>query len=176
MTDDNLQRLLREIAERDEQLPDQRSVGELLDGMTETARAGGSTSLRLDRSFASEYLDELIIAILFRHDEANGMDIIREFSHLFGVQFSPGTVYPHLHSLEEEGILECRECVQTKEYRIVDEQTARAYLESTLAQLSCLRDFLAGGLETSTPSDEEAENEIPSNGRAAPVNDTKTVD
>ncbi|MFB6206076.1 MAG: PadR family transcriptional regulator [Haloglomus sp.] len=146
MTNENLQRLLHELAERDGELPDQQSVGELLDETTETERTVEATSIRLDRSFASEYLDELIIAILLRHEEANGMDIIREFGHLFGVQFSPGTVYPHLHSLEEEGVLECRECVQTKEYRIADQQAARAYLESTLAQLSCLSDFLDDGL------------------------------
>lgn len=146
MTNENVQRLLKELAERDGELPGQRSGGGLSDGTIETARADEATLMCLDRTFVSEYLDELIIAILLNHKEANGMDIIREFGHLFGVQLSPGTVYPHLHSLEEEGILECRECVQTKEYRIADQQTARTYLELTLAQLSCLSGFIDDAL------------------------------
>jgi DNA-binding PadR family transcriptional regulator len=131
---DSIDTLLRELTDHTEQPPSYRhSQSET--GPTPTGR-------HLDRSFASEYLDELIIAILFRCGEANGMDIIREFTHLFGVQFSPGTVYPHLHSLEEDGVLTCRECVQTKEYRIDDTDSAREYIESTRAQISCLSKFL----------------------------------
>lgn len=121
------------------------------------AKAGPSDEspqepLQLDRSFASTYLDELIIAILCCREEANGMEIIRELTHRFGVQFSPGTVYPHLHSLEEEGTLACREAVQTKEYRIDDWHTARESLQSTVRQLSQLSAFLDASTQGIGPS------------------------
>lgn len=144
MSNDDIEALLREFDGRNEQQPGRASIQTSTNDTSGYDRPGGPPARagRLDRSFASEYLDELIIAILFRCDEANGMDIIREFTHLFGVQFSPGTVYPHLHSLEEDSVLSCRECVQTKEYRIDDEETAREYIDSVLDQLSCLGDFL----------------------------------
>jgi DNA-binding PadR family transcriptional regulator len=62
---------------------------------------------------------------------------------------SPRTVYPHLHSLEEEGILVCRESVQTKEYSIDDPEAAAAYLDSVLSQLSCLEQFVSATVQES---------------------------
>jgi DNA-binding transcriptional ArsR family regulator len=125
----------------------------------ESGRLGESPSgaANLDRSFVSDYLDELIIAILLRCGEANGMDLIREFTHCFGVQFSPGTVYPHLHSLEEQGILARRERVQTKEYRIDDELAAREYLDSTETQLVCLGEFLRPIIQEGGQPDETSD-------------------
>jgi DNA-binding PadR family transcriptional regulator len=144
MSNDDISTLLHEFTDQTERQPDRPPAQMPTNEAPDTGRPDDSHSsgVRLDRSFASEYLDELIIAILFRCDEANGMDIIREFTHLFGVQFSPGTVYPHLHSLEEEGVLACRERVQTKEYHIDDEEAGREYIRSVLSQMTCLRDFL----------------------------------
>ncbi len=137
MTDNDIETVLSELTDGVEQQLEQPEMSGEMDA--DGPPAGG---VHLDRSFVSEYLDELIIAILFRCDEANGMDIIREFTHRFDVQFSPGTVYPHLHSLEEEGVLACRESIRTKEYRIDDPETAAAYLDSVLSQLSCLGQFI----------------------------------
>jgi DNA-binding PadR family transcriptional regulator len=106
----------------------------------------------LSRSMACEYLDELIIIVLCQVGETNGMDIIRELTALFGVQFSPGTVYPHLHSLEEKGMLSRRESVQTKEYRISDEQAAINHLDSTMSQLRFLSSVLDTVLSNSSES------------------------
>ena len=147
MTDNDIETLLSEFTNRVEQQLEQSATSDEV-GIGDS---GGSPTggVNLDRSFVSEYLDELIIAILFRCDEANGMDIIREFTHRFGVQFSPGTVYPHLHSLEEEGVLVCRESVQTKEYRIDDPEAAAAYLDSVLSQLSCLEQFVSTTVQDS---------------------------
>ena len=141
---DDIEALLNEYVDRTEQQTERTPTQVSTDNTSGSDRTGGPApgGVQLDRPFASEYLDELIIAILFRCDEANGMDIIREFTHRFGIQFSPGTVYPHLHTLEEEGVLACRECVQTKEYRINDTEAVREYLDSVLVQLSCLTQFL----------------------------------
>lgn len=145
MTDNDIETLLSEFTDRvEQQLEQSETPSEVDAGASDGPPAGG---VHLDRSFVSEYLDELIIAILFRCDEANGMDIIREFTHRFGVQFSPGTVYPHLHSLEEEGVLVCRERVRTKEYRIDDPEAAAAYLDSVLSQLSCLEQFMSATVQ-----------------------------
>ena len=147
MTDDDIETLLSEFTDRVEQQLEQSEISEEVN----TGRSDGppAGAVHLDRSFVSEYLDELIIAILFRCDEANGMDIIREFTHRFGVQFSPGTVYPHLHSLEEEGVLVCQERVRTKEYRIDDPELAAAHLDSVLSQLSCLEQFMSATVQES---------------------------
>lgn len=144
MTNDDIETLLYEFADQGQQHSEHTATQPSRNDTLEADRSGISPldGGGLDRSFASEYLDELIIAVLFRCEEANGMDIIREFTHLFGVQFSPGTVYPHLHSLEEEGVLACRECVQTKEYHIDDEEAAREYISAVLNQMSYLNDFL----------------------------------
>ena len=113
------------------------------DAGTATHTSTDSVATDVDRAFASEYLDELILAILLRRGELNGMEVIREFSRLFNIQFSPGTVYPHLHSLEGDGLLACRECVQTKEYSIDDSEAAQDRIDSALAQMSRLSTFLA---------------------------------
>jgi hypothetical protein len=143
MTDKDIETLLSEFTNRVEQQFEQTPQPETA-GDADVGRSGGPPAggVNLDRSFVSEYLDELIIAILFRCEEANGMEIIREFTHRFGVQFSPGTVYPHLHSLKDEDVLVCRESVRTKEYSIDDPEAAAAYLDSTLTQLSCLEQFM----------------------------------
>ncbi len=123
-------------------------------GVTDSDRVPGplGENTQLDRSFASEHLDELILAILLSHGEANGMEIIRECTRRFGVQFSPGTVYPHLHSLEEDGTLAQRETVQTKEYRIADEQAAKDSLTATTTQLTWLSEFFGTTLrQTESP-------------------------
>lgn len=156
MINDDMQSFLEETTDRAEQQHDDHSPQPTSPDTSAPASPGDASSsvARLERSFASEYLDELIIAILFRCEEANGMDIIREFTHQFGVQFSPGTVYPHLHSLEEEGILARRECVQTKEYRVDDSDAAREYLTSVLSQLTCVEAFLAGTARPTEAGDE----------------------
>lgn len=148
MTDNDIETLLSEFTDRVEQQFEQSETSNNVDAARSSGPPAGA--VHLDRSFVSEYLDELIIAILFRCDEANGMDIIREFTHRFGVQFSPGTVYPHLHSLEEEGVLACRESVRTKEYRIDDPEAASAYLDSVLSQLSCLEAFMSATVQESS--------------------------
>lgn len=143
MSSDELELLLSELADQVGRQAQSDSMSASISAWPDDS--DDSTVLpgvSLNRSVANEYLDELILALLLRHEEANGMDIIREFAHLFGVQFSPGTVYPHLHALAEEDVLECRECIRTKEYRIADREEAEAYLESAVSQLSCLETFL----------------------------------
>lgn len=144
MVEDQINALLVELEKETSRVPQQsgEAAPRKVELEQDSVERKTAVDAGLDRSFASEYLDELIIAILFRCDEANGMDVIREFTHRFGVQFSPGTVYPHLHSLEEEGVLACRECVQTKEYRIDDQATAQEYIESSLTQLLVLSKLL----------------------------------
>ncbi|ERH09237.1 MAG: hypothetical protein J07HX64_00990 [halophilic archaeon J07HX64] len=59
---------------------------------------------------------------------------------------SPGTLYPELHELHEEGVLEQQELVRTKVYDIGDSQVAREQLvESAQAHFmigQILRDAL----------------------------------
>lgn len=144
MTSDDIEALLSDFTDRtDPKSGHSAPEGRMTEG-SDTERPGEfqPNEPRLDRSFASKYLDELIIGILFRSGETNGMEIIRTFADIFGVQFSPGTVYPHLHSLEEEGVLACRESVQTKEYYVDDDAAGREYISSIMEQMVCMSGFL----------------------------------
>lgn len=47
-----------------------------------------------------------------------GSDVNNYLEDLFGVSWSPGTVYPYLHQLNDEGLLDLKENVRRKEYTL----------------------------------------------------------
>jgi DNA-binding PadR family transcriptional regulator len=59
---------------------------------------------------------------------------MKDINRFFGTRLSPGTVYPTLHELDEEGVLEMRELVRTKEYFINDEAAVEERLEAAMKQ------------------------------------------
>jgi DNA-binding PadR family transcriptional regulator len=104
--------------------------------LTETARAiDGSDRLRIDDGLVKQSLDELLVMLVsLRTNDAHGKGIMGDINRFFDTQLSPGTVYPTLHDLEDRGLLEVHELVQTKEYFIGDEAETRAAVRDAMQQ------------------------------------------
>jgi hypothetical protein len=89
----------------------------------------------IDDGLVKQSLPELLVMLVaLRTSDTHGKGIMEDLNRFFGVQLSPGTVYPTLHDLADEGLLEMRELVQTKEYTIDDEESVRQALEGAMAQ------------------------------------------
>jgi len=80
-------------------------------------------------------------------DETHGTGLMDELDHLFDAQVSPGTVYPRLHELDDEGILDVHELVQTKQYSISDDPTARDRIQCAVSQHLAMAMFLHASLD-----------------------------
>ncbi|MFC6719380.1 PadR family transcriptional regulator [Natrialbaceae archaeon GCM10025810] len=87
-----------------------------------------------DEAIVKENLDEILLMLIALHGETHGKELLSDLTHLFDAQLSPGTVYPCLHSLEEEGVLSMHAKVRTKEYSIADEGYVRGTVERAMVQ------------------------------------------
>jgi DNA-binding PadR family transcriptional regulator len=80
-------------------------------------------------------LGEILLTLIqSRSAETNGKRLMEDLSRVFDADLSPGTVYPKLHQLEEDGLLERHELVQTKEYKIDKPDTARDRIAARMRQ------------------------------------------
>jgi len=105
----------------------------ILEETAETLHGGGS--LHVDDGLVKETLPELLLLLVgLRTDDAHGKGVMQDLNRFFGTQLSPGTVYPTLHELDEEGLLEMRELVQTKEYFVDDDEVVRKRLRGAMTQ------------------------------------------
>lgn len=112
--------------------PDHRSR-EIVSSVTDQLFPG--RSFRFEEELVKNSLDELLLVLVALRDaETHGKGLMDDLAQLFDARLSPGTVYPRLHELEDDGILEMHELVRTKEYRIDDRDETRARIESTMAQ------------------------------------------
>jgi hypothetical protein len=112
--------------------PDRQSA-EIVESVTEQLFPG--QSFRFEEELVKNSLDELLLVLVaLRDSETHGKGLMEDLSELFDARLSPGTVYPRLHELEDEEILEMHELVRTKEYRIDDREETRARIESAMAQ------------------------------------------
>ena len=94
-------------------------------------------------------LDELLVMLIgIRSSGTHGTQLIDDLEGQFDTALSPGTVYPRLHDLCDEGVLERRELVRIKEYTISDPEDAR----ETIAESA--RQHLALGLAFKTALEE----------------------
>lgn len=109
----------------------EREVDELIERVNNVLPA---ENVQLDESIIKDNLDEVLLMLIALHGEAHGKELLSNLADFFGVQLSPGTVYPALHKLEEEDVLSMHAKVRTKEYSIADENLARATLERAMVQ------------------------------------------
>lgn len=92
-------------------------------------------TLSVDEGLIKESLPELLTSLVgLRHGETHGKGVMEDLEYFFGADLSPGTVYPVLHELKDEGVLSVHELVQTKEYSVADPDAARDRLETAMAQ------------------------------------------
>ena len=107
---------------------------ELEELMAQVVAALPTDDIQFDEAIIKENLEEILLMLISMHGEAHGKELLSDLTHLFGAQLSPGTVYPSLHRLEEEGVLSMHAKVRTKEYSIADEEVVRATVERTMLQ------------------------------------------
>lgn len=93
------------------------------------------TDFRFDEGLVKNNLDELLLLLIaVRSQETHGKALMEDLTEFFGARLSPGTVYPQLHELEEDGLLQKHEKVRTKEYRIADSEAVERTLQRTMWQ------------------------------------------
>jgi DNA-binding PadR family transcriptional regulator len=97
----------------------------------------------LDESVVKGNLDAVLLALVATQDHnTHGKGLMETLSTVFGAEFSPGTVYPSLHNLEEDVCLETRELVRTKEYAIDDTDASRERVAAAARQHLLIGAFL----------------------------------
>lgn len=102
----------------------------------------------VSEELVTQSLDEILLALIqLRDDDTHGTGLMEDMATLFGVRPSPGTVYPRLHEMSEEGDLEMHELVRTKEYQIDDHEQAREQAVAAMHQHLALGLFLRAALE-----------------------------
>lgn len=141
-------RLYREIVggvdETDGDTVEQRSEA-ILASVTETLF---DDEFAFDEETVKANLDEILLMLVaLRENQTHGKGLMEDLEHVFGVELSPGTVYPRLHELEEKGVLQVQELVRTKEYRIDDVEKCRAYVEDSMRQHLALGFFFKVALD-----------------------------
>jgi DNA-binding PadR family transcriptional regulator len=95
----------------------------------------GDDPVSIDDGLVKQSLTELLVLLVtLRTSDTHGKEIMGDINRFFGTQLSPGTVYPTLHDLADEGLLEMRDLVQTKEYVVDDHEAARRLMEETMRQ------------------------------------------
>lgn len=105
----------------------------LVDSVTE--QLFSERPFRFDESLVKHSLDELLLVLVaLREDGTHGKGLMEDLAELFDARLSPGTVYPRLHGLEDDDVLEMHELVRTKEYRIADSDETRARIETAMSQ------------------------------------------
>ena len=106
---------------------------EVVDAVTE--QLFPDRSFQFEEDLVKNSLDELLLVLVsLRDGETHGKGLMEDLSGLFDARLSPGTVYPRLHDLEDDDVLEMHELVRTKEYRIQDHEETRARIESAMTQ------------------------------------------
>jgi hypothetical protein len=89
----------------------------------------------IDNETVLAQLDELLLLLIAVRSGGCGKVLRQDMRRLFGADLSPGTVYPHLNDLAEEGVLEVRELPKRKVFHISDEEAAFSTVESAMNQL-----------------------------------------
>ena len=142
----SVERLYRELEDEETRTDDGAElsaelVGEVSDGLS------GSRTLDVESALVTESLDEVLLVLVGLGEEGtHGKGLMSDLETVFGTDLSPGVVYPRLHELEEEGLLEVQELVRTKEYRIADGERVRERIEGAMRQHLALAAVFRNGL------------------------------
>ena len=108
----------------------------------------GSESFSFDETHVKSSLDELLLSLVaLRTADTHGKQLLDDLGEQFDTMLSPGTVYPRLHELCEEGLLDQRELVKTKEYVLDDPEDARSKVAAAARQHLALGMMFRAALE-----------------------------
>jgi len=126
-------------------VPEQHSEAVLEDV---TSTLFGQSGFQFRESVVKENLEEiLLLLVAHRSSETNGKSLMSDLAAVFDTRLSPGTLYPQLHDLEDEGLLQAQELVRTKEYRIDDEDALAERVTAAAEQHLTLGLFFHAALE-----------------------------
>jgi DNA-binding PadR family transcriptional regulator len=100
----------------------------------ESVFAGSGTDFSFDDAIIKENLEAILLGLISVRGGAHGKALMGDLARFFDAELSPGTVYPRLHDLEAEGLLQVHELVRTKEYTIDDETRTRERIERAMGQ------------------------------------------
>jgi DNA-binding PadR family transcriptional regulator len=89
--------------------------------------------------FVKEYLDIVVLALIAGKPMC-GTDILDIVHRNFNVLLSPGTIYPLLHRLKKEGLLECECSIKKKVYKPA--KGSEANIQRILNEHSLANEFL----------------------------------
>ncbi len=108
----------------------------------------GSESFSFEETHVKSSLDELLLSLVaLRTADTHGKQLLDDLAQEFDTILSPGTVYPRLHDLCDQEILEQRELVKTKEYTLDNPETARSNVAEAARQHLALGMVLRAALE-----------------------------
>lgn len=96
---------------------------------------GDDTLRNIDEEHVLAELDEILLLLIAVRGEAIGKELSQDLKHVFGTTLSPGTVYPRLADLEEQGLLRLMDLPRRKVYSISDEQEVYDRLEAEMDRL-----------------------------------------
>lgn len=121
--------------------PTEQRAAELLEALEGTLSP--DAEFRFDKGVVKQSLDELLVVLIaLRSRDANGKMLMDDLEQLFDSQLSPGSVYPRLHRMADDGLLEMFELVQSKEYRVEDTEQAAAMAAEAARQHLAVGAFL----------------------------------
>jgi hypothetical protein len=100
--------------------------------------------ISLEEDLLKSGLDDLLLGMIAARDGACGKTL-RSDLFAIGYDISPGTLYPHLHDLESDGVLTMHEGVKTKEFRLADPDEVRDHLRFRVRNLLALAIALETG-------------------------------
>ena len=108
-----------------------------------------SDSFSFEESYVKTSLEELLVSLVaLRTTDTHGKQLIDDLAKEFDTILSPGTVYPRLHDLCEQDVLEQRELVKTKEYTLDDTGIARENVAEAARQHLAIGMVLRAALES----------------------------
>lgn len=90
---------------------------------------------RISDEIVTEHIDEILLPLIAVHDGACGKKLLQDIRRVFGTDLSPGTVYPHLTQLADDGILEMKKLSKRKVYTLADPDAALAQADHVVDQL-----------------------------------------
>jgi DNA-binding PadR family transcriptional regulator len=83
----------------------------------------------------TEYIDEILLVLIAVRGGACGKELLEDVQTVFGTDLSPGTVYPHLTKLADDGTLEIRRLSKRKMYHLSDPGAVFTRVDRTADQL-----------------------------------------
>jgi len=102
---------------------------------------------RLIDRFVKRGLETIILALLTERPMC-GKDIKMQIYKNFNILLSSGTLYPLLHKLQRENLLECRHLIKTKVYSVADEKAVRKILDDHIQAKNFLNNFLESAIRS----------------------------